>query len=591
MKYAFLILLFFTSLLFVNAQTPYLVKDINVGSADAFTTSTNFVCLDGKMIFAPISDTYGRELWITDGTEAGTHLIKDINPGIGDGLRIGHELFVYNNGVLFPAEDGQSGTELWFTDGTEVGTYMVKDINVGSSHSMLKPSFFLYDGNVYFAASTNGGSTQKNLWVTDGTDAGTILVKNIDINSNAGPGYIIMNNEFYFNARASDGYELWKSDGTDAGTIQVKDMNPGSSNGLSNTGFKTKVIFNNELYFWATDGVHGRELWKTDGTELGTTMIKDINPAGDNGFLNSTILKMNNKLYFWANDNINGVELWETDGSELGTQLFKDMNPNGDGTPIGGSLYFFDGLIYFVGSSNNGSKGELWKTDGSLAGTLLVKDIAIDPGDRIGRVFVFLNELYFTFQNANGVSDLWKSDGSTSGTKLVKGFTSGNGINLPNEIYQVNNKIYFNANDGVHGVELWESDGTTNGTILAIDATPGSNGGAARDFMGFCNHLYYKYTNPSTGSELWAINVGNILEIEEISELIDIQFYPNPVDQVLHIKADQPIKTKIMSLEGKLIMESFEKTITTEDLSPGIYIIQFFDENQTQLKSNKLIKI
>ena len=32
------------------------------------------------------------------------------------------------------------------------------------------------------------------------------------------------------------------------------------------------------LYFMSNHGVHGRELWKTDGTEAGTFMVQDIAP-------------------------------------------------------------------------------------------------------------------------------------------------------------------------------------------------------------------------------------------------------------------------------------------------------------------------
>jgi ELWxxDGT repeat protein len=66
------------------------------------------------------------------------------------------------------------------------------------------------------------------------------------------------------------GQELWTSDGTAAGTMMVKDINPGA--GGSSRG--TLTNFNGTLYFSANDGTHGFELWKSDGTAAGTTMVK-----------------------------------------------------------------------------------------------------------------------------------------------------------------------------------------------------------------------------------------------------------------------------------------------------------------------------
>ena len=72
------------------------------------------------------------------------------------------------------------------------------------------------------------------------------------------------------------GPELWKSDGTKAGTVLVKDIHPcarhSAPSGLTAVG--------GTLFFAADDGTHGRELWKSNGTEAGTVLVKDINLAG-----------------------------------------------------------------------------------------------------------------------------------------------------------------------------------------------------------------------------------------------------------------------------------------------------------------------
>src|SRR5262249_53417285 len=104
---------------------------------------------------------------------------------------------------------------------------------------------------------------------------------------------------------ATHGYELWRSDGTAAGTYMVKDIVPGSSG--SNP--QNLIVVGGRLYFTADDGVHGRELWTSDGTAAGTYMLQDIDPgsAASNplSFYNS-----NGNLYFTANDGT-GPKLFE----------------------------------------------------------------------------------------------------------------------------------------------------------------------------------------------------------------------------------------------------------------------------------------
>jgi ELWxxDGT repeat protein len=68
------------------------------------------------------------------------------------------------------------------------------------------------------------------------------------------------------------GRELWKSDGTKAGTVMVKDVSPGV--GRSYDGPRALTDVDGSLFFIADDGVHGRELWKSDGTKAGTVMVE-----------------------------------------------------------------------------------------------------------------------------------------------------------------------------------------------------------------------------------------------------------------------------------------------------------------------------
>jgi ELWxxDGT repeat protein len=105
------------------------------------------------------------------------------------------------------------------------------------------------------------------------------------------------------------GVELWKTNGTSAGTVLVQDIDPGPTG--SNLGYLTNV--NGTLYFSANDGTHGDELWKSNGTSAGTVLVQDIYP-GSQSSNPSDLTNVNGTLYFSANDATNGDELWKSNG-------------------------------------------------------------------------------------------------------------------------------------------------------------------------------------------------------------------------------------------------------------------------------------
>ena len=87
----------------------------------------------------------------------------------------------------------------------------------------------------------------------------------------------------------------------------VKDISPGEASSIDYYGSKT-VMINNIMFFFATDGIHGEELWKSDGTSSGTVMVKDINPEGSS--IPDDLTASENTLFFFATDGVHGKELW-----------------------------------------------------------------------------------------------------------------------------------------------------------------------------------------------------------------------------------------------------------------------------------------
>jgi ELWxxDGT repeat protein len=169
------------------------------------------------------------------------------------------------------------------------------------------------------------------------------------------------------------GNELWKSEGTSNGTVLVDDINPGSNG--SYPGGLTNV--NGTLFFGANDGTHGEQLLKSDGTSNGTVLVDDINP-GSNGSNPGDLTNVNGTLFFNADDGTHGTELWKSDGTSNGTVLVDDIQPGSAGS-YPSNLTNFNGTLFF--SADDGTHGiQLWASDGTAAGTTMVSDFNPNSG-------------------------------------------------------------------------------------------------------------------------------------------------------------------------------------------------------------------
>ncbi len=130
---------------------------------------------------------------------------------------------------------------------------------------------------------------------------------------------------------------------------------------------------NGTLFFSGNDGIHGTELWKSNGAAAGTALVSDILP-GPNGSYPTALTNVSNSLFFVADDGVHGEELFVSSPNAAGARLVQDINP-GAGQSYPKSLTNVSDTLFF--SAADGVHGrELWRSNGAPAGTFLVKDIA-----------------------------------------------------------------------------------------------------------------------------------------------------------------------------------------------------------------------
>jgi ELWxxDGT repeat protein len=308
---------------------------------------------------------------------------------------------------------------VWRTDGTQAGTFFL--------HSATWPnSFREFDGDLIFMARP--AETSVELWRSDGTAGGT--VKLLDAEELT---YLDEAGDYlYFTAStAESGREIYRTDGTPGGTMLLKDITPGAADGIADRTFYLAAVFGSyhprpypsapmgsELFFAADNGTNGAELWKTDGSSVGTVMIKDINPGPEDGFKSGIAASFEGNFYFAGSTSTTDRQPWVTDGTSSGTHLLKEMDP-----PANNGLEFkiaHNGSLYFLlGSATSlGTQFTLWKTDGTAVSTVKVKDICTDcVFDKA--TLAYNDKLYFFPYEEYGRQTLWETNGTPAGTREV----------------------------------------------------------------------------------------------------------------------------------------------------------------------------
>ena len=495
------------------AQPAAIVKDIRQSSdAGPGAFAAGIGTVGDSFFFVGCDDRHGCELWTSDGTPVGSRMVADLRPGVGSGFPdvapTGSSVVtipsaVVGTRIFFVADDGTRGSERWSSDGTEAGTQVVKDISPGQASS--EPAgLTAWGGALYFAAedAVHG----RELWKSDGSEGGTLLVEDVYPGATGSDpsGFAAHGEWLLFSADdGSHGRELWRTNGTTAGTTLLADIQPGAPGSAP----ISLLAAGPNVFFSADDGVVGRELWASDGTGVGTRLVKDLGTPSYWSSSPALAGAVGNVAIFVANDNAHGSELWGSDGTEVGTVLLGDLNA-GPGNCDCAGFASAGGLLFFR-ASGIGTGSELWRTDGTAPGTQRVADISPGAGSSSPSSLTYAaGTLYFVASGGSNASafQLWKSDGTGPGTVLVRDFGLTRSYDAQSRPIDVlwgvaGGALAFGADDGAGGPELWRSEGTGPTTSPLTNRVSVSSNPASTVLFG--GQWYFGADDGVHGFELW----------------------------------------------------------------------------------------
>lgn len=460
-------------------------------------------------LFAQIADSaHGREPWSVDPSSGAATFLADLNEL--DTLSSMPRDFNIANDLLFFRADGG----LWKSDGSLPGTSLVYKETYFHREIGQGPESFADIGKRLYFLINDRDNNDVEIWRTDGTAAGTMLVKDAigslyqmdPVRSMAD-----VNGILYFTRFGQDRprTELWRSDGTPGGTIYIATPFPAPFQQSSEIDEITGI--GNIAYFVAANGVNGVELWRSDGTAAGTSMVKDIR-HGAVGSAPSNLTAIGSHLFFFADDGIHGRELWRSDGSAAGTVMASDLKPG----PVSSEPDLLTALrdtAYFV--ADNGTNGrELWRSDGTAAGTVIVKDI-LPTGSSNPRQLTTSEDWLYFFAGDSVSLNPYRTNGTAAGTTRMA-IIQYNDFELPERLTAVGDWVFFLIND-----RLYEVHGTSGVAIAQDDAYLDfqahhiSNLTPAHDRLYFSAHHLIYGDEPFVKNLVLAENSPNILYVPE----------------------------------------------------------------------------
>jgi ELWxxDGT repeat protein len=474
---------------------------------DDWASVRSLVPAGHNLLFTANDPRYGRQLFKTDGTAAGTsRLTRSVFTSKGSGAS---QLQVTKDRLFYGASS--VGLKIFSSNGETEGTFPLWNLdvedprendvdapfNVSPVRTTKAHAFFvsqdiahgktlnvadgaapaytrlltiplghyvvmehMADRHLFFHFTDAYGKVLSGTWTSDGTIEGTHVLEGIpDLGSVSVNNYLSFRGDTYFVATFNQGQdersELWRFDEENAAAERVTDLNGHKFCGqLATDDF--------DLFASLSTPEYGCELWRIDGASFETTMVDDLRP-GELGSYPSYAVGRDGDLYFVARTSpspeVYDYALFRLHGDEYTS--ITDVSSFSPGVFANGDYYFF---------KQDGNATQLWRTTGTLAGAVKVSK----SPDEVVLPFVLSTtggHVFYLVRTSRDFGQMWQSDGTAEGTRpipnLVVPFNAG-------VVTALNGAVYFRADDGIYGTELWKLDpppGDTNfdGSVDVVD--------------------------------------------------------------------------------------------------------------------------
>lgn len=493
-------------------------------------------------LFIGVDDAHGEEIWITDGTAAGTRLLADICPGpcssSGDRFPYSMKTAVgtvagktYFLAFPHPENAVSPDYELWATDGTPGGTHRVGGHVDGDVGAM---------GDLALFGVTGPDLDVTELWASDGSPAGTRRVTVLQRSAGgSNPLFVPRGKGALLQVYNGTHNALWRSDGTPAGTIPLAELSHNRS--FESYDVHDVIQVGDLQFFQVLRGAAQEEIWRTDGSAAGTGKVillgRDVTAALLTSWHGNLLFQVQEPgtCAFWSSDGTPGgtrellpqlpglrcptavqtlgakflfvarvetgrgpvPQIFLSDGTAAGTRQISQIQgsrPAFDDNPV-----MLGGVTFFRLGSPDGSHTEVWRTDGTRAGTRHTFDLF--PGSSL---FGFRDFLYFTASPAAGAPrGLYRVPAAGGDPVLLTEVASTDQDFQPMDLTAAGDRLFFVKRDLESGSELWVTDGTAAGTRRVRDIRPGADSSEPSDLAAAGNRVFFAAEDGEHGRELW----------------------------------------------------------------------------------------
>lgn len=306
----------------------------------------------------------------------------------------------------------------------------------------------------------------------------------------------VVGDRVYFTADDGiHGPELWVTQGTPETTRLVVDIeeDPNQSGPVELLSFKDQLVFMAKRPNQAN-----RIVWGSDGTPENTLPIGNFEGYSDR---RSILACTSETLFLTVISPGFGAELhtWHGPGSSI--NMVKDTDPSYlSAFPGDANRYCFVGdVLYFVAFHAGERNESLWRSDGTLDGTVMIADVP----ESTGGYYAWGGRVYFRCPDPEAGTELWVTGEGGQGVSMLKDIVPGSGSSIPGDFADAGSTLLFQATTPEFGKELWRTDGTPEGTFLLKDLNPGAASSEPFAFVRCGNVVLFSAQGSGVGRELW----------------------------------------------------------------------------------------